>query len=220
MAEDGLLQLDQNGPVTRVRLDTGRTNALGLDAVRALASALAEAEARAETQVLLLAGRPGIFCSGLDTAVIRAGGGEAGTLAAEMDAVLRALLRSRLRVVSCVTGHAVGAGAMLLLCSDVRVGARGEFRIGFPDVGVGIPLPDFPIRLARARLNRRWFESATLLGRLFTPAEAVDVGFLDWVEGAGKALKVATQTAEGLAKLPEAAYVDTLLRVRAELLPD
>jgi enoyl-CoA hydratase len=135
-----------------------------------------------------------------------------------MDDLALTLLRSRLRVVACVTGHAVAAGALLLLCADVRIGAKGEYRIGFPEVGTGVPLGELAVRLGRQRLNRRWFESATLLGRLFGPEEAIDVGFLDWVDGARKAHRSAEQTAAGLAKLPEAAYLETLGRVRGELL--
>lgn len=220
------LQLERRGAVEFVRIDAGRTNAVTPMLVRALRAALIEAEQRPESRVLLLAGRPGIFCSGLDPAALdsggKAGGGPDGeaaaALQAETEALVRALLASRLRIVSCVNGHAIGAGALLLLASDQRIAARGDFRIGFPEVGTGRRLSAFTVALARQRLNRRCFEAATLLGRLYTPADAVDVGFVDRVEGAGKALRIATDTAEGLAKLPEAAYVDALARVRGALL--
>lgn len=213
-----MIEQERQGAVELLRLNTGPANALGLAAVRALRAALGEAEARAESQVLLITGRPGIFCAGLDGEAVMRGDADADALLAEMRALLQALLASRLRVVSCVTGHALAAGAMLLLASDVRVGAKGKFRIGFSEVGVGQSLPEFSVRLARQRLNRRWFESATLLGRLFSPEEAIDVGFLDWIEVAGGALRVATDTAEGLAQLPEAAYVEALAHVRGALL--
>jgi enoyl-CoA hydratase/carnithine racemase len=57
MAEGGSLNVDQDGPVMRVRLDFGRTNALDRTAVGALADVAAEAEATASTQVLLLTPR-------------------------------------------------------------------------------------------------------------------------------------------------------------------
>lgn len=218
MSDEGPLQHERQGAIERVRINTGRTNVLDRAAVQALADALAEAEARTETQVLVITGRPGIFCAGFDPATLRLGGADARALLDAMDELLRSMLASRLRIVASVTGHAVSAGAMLLLAADVRVGAKGSFRIGFSEVGVGQPLPAFQVRLARQRLNRRWFESATLLGRLFSPTEAVDVGFLDWVEGAGRALKVSMQTAEGLAKIPEFAYLATLPAVRGALL--
>jgi len=215
---EALLDLERQGAVERVRINTGRPNLLGSAAVEALHAVLAEAEARPESQVLLLTGRPGIFCSGLDPETIAAGGADAVALRRATDALLRALLASRLRVVACVTGHALGAGAALLLAADVRVGAKGPFRIGFPEVGQGHGLSELTVAMARQRLNRRWFEASTLLGRLYAPEECSDVGFLDTLEGAGRALKMATGIAGQLAAMPEAAYRDALVSVRRVLL--
>lgn len=209
-----LLEHDRRGAVEFVRINTGRPNLLDHAGVAALTAALVAAEARPESQVLLLAGRPGIFCAGLDPVALATDG---NALQAEMDALLRALLSSRLRVAVCVSGHALGAGAALLLVADVRVGAKGPSKVGFPEVGQGQTLPELFVRLARQRLSRRFFEPATVLGRLFSPEEAVDAGFIDWMEGAGRALKAATASAEQLAALPEAAYLRAIASVREGL---
>jgi len=212
---DELLQRDRRGAVELLRIDTNRSNSLDLSALAAMAAALEEAEAHAETQVLLLTGRPGIFSSGLDPAALAS---EGDVLREDMRRLLRRLLASRLRIVVCVTGHALGAGAALLLVADVRVSAKGPFKIGFPEVGQNQPLSDFAIALARQRLDRRAFETATMLGRLYAPDEAMQAGFVDWIEGAGRALKAATASAEQLARLPEAAYLRALAQVRKDLL--
>jgi len=209
------LQRDRRGAVELLRIDINRSNSLDRAAIAAMLGALEEAESNAESQVLLLTGRPGIFCSGLDPAALAS---EGDVLREDMHALLRRLLGSRLRVVVCVTGHALGAGAALLLTADVRVSAKGPFKIGFPEVGQNQPLSDLTIALARQRLDRRAFEGATLLGRLYAPDEAMQAGFVDWIEGAGRALKAATASAEQLALLPEAAYVNALAQVRKDLL--
>ncbi|MCC5874291.1 MAG: enoyl-CoA hydratase/isomerase family protein [Gammaproteobacteria bacterium] len=210
-----VLQRDRRGAVELLRIDINRSNSLDRAAIAAMLGALEDAEANAESQVLLLTGRPGIFCSGLDPAALAS---EGDVLREDMHALLRRLLGSRLRVVVCVTGHALGAGAALLLTADVRVSAKGPFKIGFPEVGQNQPLSDLTIALARQRLDRRAFEGATLLGRLYAPDEAMQAGFVDWIEGAGRALKAATASAEQLALLPEAAYVNALAQVRKDLL--
>ncbi|MCC5887469.1 MAG: enoyl-CoA hydratase/isomerase family protein [Gammaproteobacteria bacterium] len=214
MSSEGL-QRDRRGAVELLRLDTNRSNSLDRAAVAAMLTALDEVESLPECQVLLLTGRPGIFCAGLDPAALVSDG---DGLREDMNTLLRRLLASRLRIVVCVTGHALGAGAALLLVADVRVSAKGPFKIGFPEVGQNQPLSDLAVALARQRLARRAFEGATLLGRLYAPDEAAQAGFVDWIEGAGRALKAATASAEQLALLPEAAYVRALVQVRKDLL--
>ena len=210
-----LLQRDRRGAVELLRIDINRSNSLDRAAIAAMVAALRDAEANSESQVLLFTGRPGIFCAGLDPAALAS---EGDILREDMDHLLRHLLASRLRIVASVTGHALGAGAALLLVADVRVSAKGPFKIGFPEVGQNQSLSDLAIALARQRLDRRAFEGATLLGRLYAPDEAVQAGFVDWIEGAGRALKAATASAEQLALLPEAAYVSALAQVRRDLL--
>ena len=43
-------------------------------------------------------------------------------------------------MVAC-TGHAIAAGALLLLGADIRIGARGDFRIGLIETQLGMVLP-------------------------------------------------------------------------------
>lgn len=210
-----LLQRDRRGAVELLRIDINRSNSLDRAAIADMVAALEEAEARPESQVLVLTGRPGIFCAGLDPASLVA---EGDVLRESMNRLLRKLLASRLRIVACVTGHALGAGAALLLVADVRVCAKGPFKIGYPEVGQNQPLSDLAIALARQRLDRRSFEAATMLGRLYAPDEALQAGFVDWIEGAGRALKAATASAEQLALLPEEAYLRAMAEVRELLL--
>lgn len=214
-----LLQRDRRGAVELLRIDTNRSNSLDRAAVAAIATALEDAESTAESQVLLLTGRPGIFCAGLDPAALSSEvAGEGDLLREDMHRLLRKLLASRLRIVVCITGHALGAGAALLLTADVRVCAKGPFKIGYPEVGQNQPLSAFAIALARQRLDRRAFEAATLLGRLYAPDEAMSAGFVDWIEGAGRALKAASSSAEQLALLPEESYLRAMAQVRGSLL--
>ena len=56
-------------------------------------------------------------------------------------------------VIGC-TGHAMAAGALLLLAADTRIGAEGEFKIGLPEVAIHMTMPIFGLELARDRLAR------------------------------------------------------------------
>ena len=70
-------------------------------------------------------------------------------------------------------------GAILLLAADTRIGAEGPFKIGMPEVAIGMPLPRFAVELAHDRLSRRWFTAASAHAEVFDPVGAVDAGYLD-----------------------------------------
>ena len=61
-----------------------------------------------------------------------------------MGELLLAALTGTTRIVAVCEGHAVAAGAMLLLVADVRIGARGSYTIGFTEPRLGMPLPELP----------------------------------------------------------------------------
>ena len=62
--------------------------------------------------------------------MFRQGTEVAGRLVTDGGALFSRLFGSEVPVVVACTGHAVAAGALLLLGADYRVGARGAFRIG------------------------------------------------------------------------------------------
>jgi enoyl-CoA hydratase len=128
-----------------------------------------------------------------------------------MDAAVhlyRTILASPVPVIAACTGHALAAGALLLLCSDLRVGVRADYKIGLSEVRVGLALPEFGFTLAERRLDRRRLLRATVLGELVGPDEAVEFGFLDAVVDADP-VAAAVELAESLAPLSIAALVAT-----------
>ena len=118
-------------------------------------------------------------------------------LAAGVDAFLKAYLHPRPVVAAC-NGHAIAAGAIILMSSDVRIGAAGDFKVGMPEVTIGMPLPFFATELMRDRLSARHL-GAALLGRMYDPTGAV--GFLDEVVDADRVLDGAAGTARSLASV-------------------
>jgi len=100
-------------------------------------------------------------------------------LSAGVDLFMRTYLFPRPVVAAC-TGHAIAAGSIILMSTDVRIGAAGDFRIGLPEVTIGMPLPFFATELARDRISKRHL-SQVFLGRMYDPEGATDAGFLDEV---------------------------------------
>lgn len=201
-----------DGRVAVLTMDDGKANALSPDLVAALGEAFDRAEA--EAGAVVLAGRPGRFCAGFDLSVMRQGGDATrGLVGAGADLFVR-MWTSPLPVVAACTGSAVAAGALLLLSSDVRIGADVEARIGLNEVAIGLGLPVFAVELARARLDPRHLTAATVLARLTGAAEAVEVGYLDRVVAADDVVGEAVAEAERLAELPRGALALTKERLR------
>lgn len=195
------------GSVALIGLDDGKVNAINVGLIDDLWSALDAAEAGAGAVVLT--GRPGAFSAGLDLRVMSGGADAAMELLDRGTELFLRLAEFPLPVVTACTGHALAAGAVLLLCSDVRIGAAGDFKIGLNEVAIGIGLPELVVDLARARLSPLHFTLACNTAQVYSPAEAVNVGFLDRAgspDPAGEALRIAAELDD---RLDRAAFANT-----------
>lgn len=78
-----------------------------------------------------------------------------------------------------IGGHALGGGLEIALACDLRFGARGEYRVGLPEVTLGL----LPGNGGTQRLPRLvgWSRALDLMvtGRTLTPEEAHAYGILD-----------------------------------------
>ena len=179
MSDDQPITTSRDGDVAVIRIDDGKANALSHVAIDAFNAALDSAEGDAGAVVIV--GRPGRFCAGFDLSVINAGPTETQALVRRGgELALRLYMFPRPVVVAC-TGHALAAGAIILMAADHRVGAQGAFKIGLNEVSIGLPLPIFLTELAQQRLSRRHLTAATMLAHIFDPDTALDAGFLDEV---------------------------------------
>ena len=199
-----------------IRIDDGKANALGHATLDALDTALDDA---AGAKAIVLFGREGKFSAGFDLAVMQEGPEAAADLVRKGAELCLRLYGFPVPVLSGSDGHALAAGALLLLSSDVRIATDSPGRIGLPETTIGIPLPVFGTELARERLSRRHFTAATLLGTVYSPAEAVDVGFLDRVVPAAEMESTVLETARGHADaLTPAAFATTRINTRQSMI--
>lgn len=161
-----------------IRIDDGKANALGHATIDAINHALDDA---ADAKAVVLFGRPGRFSAGFDLAVMKDGPEAARAMVRKGAELCMRLYGFPAPVLTGSDGHALAAGALVLLSSDVRIASDTPGKIGLPETTIGMPLPIFATELARDRLSRRHFTAATLLGTTYSPDEARDVGFVDRV---------------------------------------
>ncbi|PRP92636.1 putative enoyl-CoA hydratase [Enhygromyxa salina] len=202
----------QEDHVAVITLDDAKANALGPEMVASINRALDRAEGEAKAVVLV--GRAGRFCAGFDLRVLMSGAESARPLVlAGCELFLRVFSFPTPLVAAC-TGHAVAGGALILLGADVRVGAQGAFKIGLTEVQIGIPLPKLVWMLARDRLDVRQCYEATLMARVYDPAGAKAVGYLDEVVAADEVVSRAMARAHELTRLPLPVYARSKASMR------
>ena len=207
------VQYELQDTVACIGIDDGKANALSHEVIEALHASLDRAEK--EAQAVLLVGRPGRFSAGFDLGTMRAGPEAVrGLVTAGAELLLRLYTYPRPVVAAC-TGHALAAGALVLLASDLRVGARGDTKIGLNEVAIGMGLPIFAVEFARDRLSKRHFQRATAQAELYAPDAAVDAGYLDQVVEPDTLVDTARAEAARLAQLSESAFTLTRDRARA-----
>jgi enoyl-CoA hydratase len=164
--------------VAHISMDDGKVNAIGLAAIAGLEEQLDQAEKDAATAVVLT-GREGVFCAGFNLADILNPENATSLRREFIDLVLRLFEFERPVVIAC-TGHALGAGAGLLVVADRRIGLDGEFKLGFNEASVGVTISKATGELARYRMPMPWFESI-ITGSTFAPRSAIAAGLLDAV---------------------------------------
>ncbi len=194
-----LLQIDISDNVATLTMDDGKANALGHDMIDALHEGLDRAEA--EARAVVIVGREGKTSAGFDLTVMQESMEAAqGLVGAGAHLMLR-IFEFPMPVLVASTGHALAAGAILLMSADVRIGAADvPAKIGMNEVAIGMPVPKFAVELARHTLSKRHFTEAINLATIYDPAAAVDTGFLDAVVPLDQLVSTTTQRAKTLAE--------------------
>ncbi len=215
-----LVQYAVRDRIAQVTITNGKANALSPDVLSGLADALSRAEDAGEAEVgaLLVTGVPGMFSGGFDLKVMRSSAEAAGKLVTDGGELFARMYGAPIPVVVACTGHAIAAGALLLLGADARVGARGEFRIGLIETQLGMVLPRWAVELAQERCSARHLQDATVGARVYDPDGAVEAGFLDAVVPPEALEAAARAEAQRWAAFSRDAYRGQVRMVRSERL--
>ncbi len=212
--------VERRDAVSIIHVDDGRANAMTFEVVATIRQAVADADSDPDVGAVVLHGRPGRFSGGFDLAVMQGDDPQAvRDLVSDGGDLAHLMYGCGVPVVAACTGHAIAMGALLLLACDVRIGGHTESKVGLSEVSIGMVLPQWAITLADERLSRRHLQRAVANARLTTPAEAVNVGFLDEVVPADDVLDRAVAVAADLAStLHPTAYALTVTSMRGRML--
>lgn len=199
--------------VAIISLDEGKANAVGHSLIDGLCAGLDQAESQAKA--VLIRGKAGMFSAGFDLKEFEKGEDATAKLVARGTEIFLRLFMHPQPVVAECTGHAVAAGAFILLTCDTRLGAHGEFKIGLNETAIGFSLPVFGLEFAKARLSKRHIQAAVIQSELYEPTMAQEVGYLDSVHEPAALHDAAMKSAVALGKLPAKAYGENKRGLRA-----
>ena len=204
---EGVARLRLHRPDTRNALDRG------------LAQSLVDAFREPDAAVVILAGSPDAFCSGLD---LNLDAPERVAVSDLLYGLYEQMLACPVPIVASIAGHAVGGGAQLTIASDLRVAAPSA-RIRFVGPGHGLAVGAWGLAslVGRGRAMELLLTTRSVQGD-----EALAIGLVDRVEGDADAaaLELATRIAslDGFAVarvkrlVADAGLIDALRREREQ----
>jgi enoyl-CoA hydratase/carnithine racemase len=169
------------GGIGTITLDRPPANSYEAGFIDELGAAVEEAAATEEAKVVLLrSASEKFFSAGADIKAFHENTVEDNmAMIRASHRVLASIARIPKVFIAEINGHALGGGLEIALACDLRFGADGDYRLGTPEVTLGV----LPGNGGTQRLPRliHWSQALDLMvtGRTITPQDAHGYGILD-----------------------------------------
>jgi enoyl-CoA hydratase len=213
-----MIEFEDRGTVTVLRMARGKGNALNAELATALADALGRLE-RGPARAGVLTGQGNVFSAGVDLIALTEGGPDyVRRFVSQSLGVFERAATFPKPLVAAVNGHAIAGGAILTFACDQRLIARGKARVGLTEVLVGVPFPAWALEIARYTTPREHFSTLALTGRTWGPEESLARGLVDEVVDPEKLLDRACEVAAELGAISPPVFTATKLAVRRPML--
>jgi enoyl-CoA hydratase len=213
-----MIESEDRGVVTILRMARGKGNALNLELAGALVEALDRLE-QSPTRAGILTGQGSVFGAGVDLLALVEGGPDyVRRLVPLLQQLFERLATFPKPLVAAVNGHAIAGGAILMLACDQRLLARGTAQIGLTEIRVGVLFPAWALEIARFATPPEYFSTLICTGRTWPPDEALARGLVDELVEPERLLDRACAVAAELAAIPAATFAATKQAVRRPMI--
>jgi enoyl-CoA hydratase len=163
----------------------------------------------------VIVGREGYFSPGLNVKLLP-------TLPPdELTRTLQSFGHTLLRVfaapaptIAAMTGHAIAGGLFLSFACDLRVMARGAFRLQANEHAIGLPLPSWALAITESVATGPALVDVMLHARAYSPDEALARGLVTALADPNDVVAVARAKATELLGLHGGAYAVSKKRLR------
>ena len=184
------VRFEKQESIGHVVLDRPPANSYDKSFMDELDAAIEEARRdEAVKAILLRSANEKFFSAGADVSVFaRSGLDEQNAFVVCANEAMGKFESTPKVVVAAINGHCLGGGLEMALCCDFRVAAEGSYRIGLPEVTLGLlPGTGGTQRLPRL-IGRQKALDLMLTGRTLVPGEALTAGVVDAVVPAAELL--------------------------------
>ncbi len=207
--------VEKIGDIALVSMDDGKANAFGAGLVEDLIEALEKAES---SRAVVLTGRQGVFSAGIDVRLVQQASQEHLPFFLErFDHLLKRLLLYPRPLIAACNGHALGAGAVLLLACDHRVGVD-HGGIGVNGIHIGLCFPTGAVELIRASMGLPKATEILLQGRRYKGSERVDFGLMHEIVPSAQLVDAAVARATESGRVDLEVYQALKERLRSDAL--
>jgi enoyl-CoA hydratase len=211
------LNLISTDGMTTVQMTHGKANALDLELCLQLVEVLEQLSGSA--RAVVLTGSGSIFSAGVDLLRLQTGGSAyVEHFVPMLTRVVRALFEFPAPLVAAVNGHAVAGGCVVTCAADYRIMARGNARMGVPELRVGVPFPTAALEMVRFVVPPHRVQEVVYGGATYLPDAALELGLVDELADAAALLARARAVALQMAELPRDAFALTKQQLRAPVL--
>jgi enoyl-CoA hydratase len=191
----------ESGQITTIRLENPPLNLVTVELTRSLDRALATIERDPDVRCVVLTGTgERAFCAGSDVKEFESLQGRVGEGKLLLEkAVYRRMARLPVPTIAAIQADALGGGLELALCCDLRV-ADERAKLGLPEVRLGVmPGSGGTQRLPRI-VGIAKAKELVLMGEIISASDALEIGLVNRVAVAGRAVDDAMTMAETVAE--------------------
>jgi len=191
----------ESGQITTIRLANPPLNLVTVELTRSLDRALASIEGDPDVRCVVLTGTGDrAFCAGSDVKEFESLRGRVGEGKLLLEkAVYRRIARLPVPTIAAIQADALGGGLELALCCDLW-GADERAKLGLPEVRLGVmPGSGGTQRLPRI-VGIAKAKELILMGEIISASDALEIGLVNRVAAAGRAVDDAMTMAETIAE--------------------
>ncbi len=205
-----------------VQLSRGKVNAINHALVMEIREMFRELASDAEVRGVIITGQPHYFSAGLDLIEMqRYDLAQIRAFWTDFMAMMTDLVLFPKPTIAAISGYSPAGGAVIAITCDYRMMAAGDkYHIGLNEVALGVPIEENIFDVYSFWLGRKKAYQALLQGKLFSVAEALEIGLLDEVHELESLLAKAEERMMHLLKANDYILRDAKQKMRRALVAD